>query len=127
MALNARQKRFVDEYLIDLNATQAAIRSGYSEKTAYSIGFENLKKPDIQAAIHSAQKKLAERNEITQDSLIKELEEARARAMENNQFSASVAATMGKAKIANLLTDKVEHSGGLAVTQIKRIIVDPTN
>ena len=46
--LTAKQERFVQEYLVDLNATQAAIRAGYSRKTAYSIGEENLKKPDIQ-------------------------------------------------------------------------------
>ncbi|MFR7383035.1 MAG: terminase small subunit, partial [[Clostridium] leptum] len=45
--LTAKQQRFVDEYLIDLNATQAAIRAGYSEKTAFSIGTENLRKPLI--------------------------------------------------------------------------------
>ena len=49
-----RQKRFCDEYLIDLNATQAAIRAGYSEKTAKAIGNENLTKPDIRAYIDSA-------------------------------------------------------------------------
>lgn len=47
MAMTAKMQRFCDEYLIDLNATQAAIRAGYSEKTAYSIGQENLKKPEI--------------------------------------------------------------------------------
>lgn len=47
MALNERQKRFCDEYLIDLDATNAAIRAGYSEKTAYSIGSENLRKPEL--------------------------------------------------------------------------------
>ena len=51
VALNDKQQRFCDEYLIDLNATQAAIRAGYSEKTAYSIGNENLKKPEIKAYI----------------------------------------------------------------------------
>lgn len=49
--LTAKQQKFVDEYLIDLNATQAAIRAGYSKKTAYSVGAENLKKPEIQNAI----------------------------------------------------------------------------
>lgn len=48
-----KQKKFADEYLIDLNATQAAIRAGYSEKTAYSIGDENLKKPEIKAYIEA--------------------------------------------------------------------------
>lgn len=49
--MNARQKKFCDEYLIDCNATQAAIRAGYSPKTAYSIGEENLKKPELKAYI----------------------------------------------------------------------------
>lgn len=49
--MNAKQKRFCDEYLIDLNATQAAIRAGYSPKTAYSIGNENLRKPELKAYI----------------------------------------------------------------------------
>lgn len=49
--MTEKQARFVDEYLIDCNATQAAIRAGYSEKTAYSIGCENLTKPEIREAI----------------------------------------------------------------------------
>ena len=52
--LNMKQQAFVDEYLKDFNATQAAIRAGYSEKTARSIGSENLKKPDIARAIKAA-------------------------------------------------------------------------
>lgn len=49
--LTAKQARFVDEYMLDLNATQAAIRAGYSEKTAQEIGAENLSKPIIAAEI----------------------------------------------------------------------------
>lgn len=49
--MNARQKRFCDEYLIDCNATQAAIRAGYSIKTAKQIGQENLTKPYLKAYI----------------------------------------------------------------------------
>lgn len=49
--MNTRQRKFCDEYLIDCNATQAAIRAGYSPKTAYSIGEENLKKPELKAYI----------------------------------------------------------------------------
>jgi len=51
MALTPKQKRFCDEYLIDLNATQAAIRAGYSERTAKQMGTENLSKPAIKAYI----------------------------------------------------------------------------
>ncbi len=49
--LTDKQRAFIDEYMIDMNATRAAIRAGYSEKTAYSIGHENLNKPDIRQAI----------------------------------------------------------------------------
>jgi phage terminase small subunit len=52
--MTSKQSRFVEEYLIDLNATQAAIRAGYSKKTARQIGSENLAKPDIQDAIAEA-------------------------------------------------------------------------
>jgi phage terminase small subunit len=73
MALTAKQERFVAEYLIDLNATQAAIRAGYSEKTAHVIGPENLGKPIIAAAIAEAKAKRAERTGITQDRVLAEL------------------------------------------------------
>lgn len=65
--LTEKQQRFVDEYLIDLNATQAAIRAGYSKKTAGSVAFENLKKTEIQEAIGKAKIERAERTHITQD------------------------------------------------------------
>lgn len=71
--LTPKQKRFVEEYLIDLNATQAAIRAGYSKKTAYSIGQQNLKKLEIQNAITAAREMLSQRTEITQDWVLKKL------------------------------------------------------
>lgn len=71
--LNPKQKRFVAEYLIDGNATQAAIRAGYSKKTARSIGAENLTKPDIAAAIAGKQAKIAGKLEITAERVISEL------------------------------------------------------
>lgn len=71
--LTSKQKRFVEEYLVDLNATQAAIRAGYSEHTAYAMGYENLRKPEIAAAIQEAQERRSQRTEITQDEVLKEL------------------------------------------------------
>ena len=71
--LTDKQKRFIEEYLVDLNATQAAIRAGYSEKTAYSIGEENLKKPVIKQAIEDAQSNRSSRVQITQDDVIRML------------------------------------------------------
>ncbi|MFR0040548.1 MAG: terminase small subunit [Lachnospira sp.] len=73
MALTDKQKRFCDEYLIDLNATQAAIRAGYSEKTAYRTGADNLRKPQIEEYIAKRQKELSRSTEITQERVIKEL------------------------------------------------------
>lgn len=73
LGLNPKQQRFVDEYLVDLNATQAAIRAGYSVDTAGSIGHENLKKPEIQLAIAEARKLQQERTGITADKVLKEI------------------------------------------------------
>jgi len=72
MDLTEKQKRFCEEYLIDLNATQAAIRAGYSEDSAYSIGWENLKKPDIQEYLKARQKELQEATGITQKRVLEE-------------------------------------------------------
>lgn len=71
--LNAKQRRFVEEYLIDLNATQAAIRAGYSKKTASIGGFDLLRNPKIAAAIEKRQQARAVRTEITQDRVLREL------------------------------------------------------
>jgi phage terminase small subunit len=70
--LTAKQEMFVKEYLIDLNGTQAAIRAGYSEKTANRIANENLSKPDIQEAIQKAMDKRSKRTEITADMVLRE-------------------------------------------------------
>ena len=53
MGINARQKRFADLWLESFNATEAARKAGYSEKTAAAIGYENLRKPEIAAYIHA--------------------------------------------------------------------------
>jgi phage terminase small subunit len=71
--MTPKQERFVQEYLIDLNATQAAIRAGYSEKTARQIGQQNLSKPDIAKAIKSAMDKREQRTQVTQDQVVNEL------------------------------------------------------
>lgn len=73
MMLTAKQTLFVAEYLKDLNATQAAIRAGYSEKTSYSIGQENLNKPEIADAIQSSFDKRLESVEIDATWLLNRL------------------------------------------------------
>ena len=71
--LTTKQRRFVAEYIVDYNATQAAIRAGYSEGTAGVIGFENLRKPQIQAAIHEELEKQSQRTNVTADRIVQEL------------------------------------------------------
>ena len=71
--MTKKQKRFIEEYLIDLNATQAAIRAGYSPDTAYSIGNENLKKPEIKAHIDKAMAERSKRTGVNADRVVMEL------------------------------------------------------
>ena len=71
MALTDKQQRFVAEYLIDLNATQAAIRAGYSAKTAGQIGEQNLKKLEIADAIKAAMEKRTERTQVDADYVLR--------------------------------------------------------
>lgn len=106
--LTAKQARFKDEYLIDNNATQAAIRAGYSKKTAKSQGQRLLTNVDIAAAIKVGQKDIAKRNGLTIDDILDELEEARKIAKEEGKGAPMVAASMGKAKLLGLIVDKAE-------------------
>lgn len=71
--LTEKQAAFVREYLIDLNAAQAAIRAGYSAKTAKQMGFENLQKPQVAEAVQKAMDERSKRTEITADNVINEL------------------------------------------------------
>lgn len=112
MKLTPKQQRFVEEYTLDWNGTQAAIRAGYSEKTACAIGVENLRKPIIQEAIQSLLKNASKKVEITRETLIAELEEARLIALgaETPQASAAVSATTAKAKLLGLDKVVVDHT-----------------
>lgn len=90
MTVNDRQKKFVDEYLKDLNATQAAVRAGYSAKTAYSIGDENLKKPEIKKAIAAAQKLVSQKTEIEVIDIVNDLQRLAGKAESAGNFSAAI-------------------------------------
>jgi phage terminase small subunit len=70
--LNEKQTRFCEEFLIDLNATQSAIRAGYKEKTAYSMGSELLNKPEVQKYISHLKQVRSKRTEITADRVLAE-------------------------------------------------------
>lgn len=80
--LNNKQEQFCKEYIIDFNGTQAAIRAGYSKKTAYSMANENLKKPEIQAYIKELIEKRNERTRITQDEVVRDIIKVKDRCMQ---------------------------------------------
>lgn len=87
--LTPKQQRFCEEYLVDLNATQAAIRAGYSEKTANRIASENLSKPDIQQYIKEKQAEARNRTSITVDFVLNGIKEiAEQGEQENNRLKA---------------------------------------
>ena len=71
--MTKKQKRFAEEYLIDLNATQAAIRAGYSPDTAKEIGCENLTKPNIRACIDREMAERSKRTGVNADRVVQEL------------------------------------------------------
>lgn len=71
--LTPKQQRFIAEYRKDLNATQAAIRAGYSAKTAYSIGEELLRKPEIAAAVAEKTQAQLEKADLTAERVLEEI------------------------------------------------------
>ncbi len=73
--LTAKQEMFCREYLLDLNATQAAIRAGYSVASASQVGYENMMKPDLQRRISELMQERNERNKIDADYVLRRLSE----------------------------------------------------
>lgn len=126
--LPAKRQRFVDEYLVDLNATQAAIRAGYSPRTAKSQGQRLLTDVDISAAITRGQVARAERTEITQDWVLGRLVDNANRAMQLEPVKDSLGRETGEYQyqgaVANkaleligkhlgMFKDEVKHTGSV--------------
>ena len=109
--LTPKQQRFVEEYLIDLNATKAAIRSGYSEKTAAVIGAENLIKPNIAKAIQEAQESLSNKAQVTVEMVVQGLLNEAKDLSEGSTQSARVSAWAHLGKHLGMFKDKIEHTG----------------
>lgn len=111
--LTPKQQRFVEEYLLDLNATQAAIRAGYSERTAKEMGAENLTKPHVAAAVKAAMDKRSDSTGIDAAFVLKGLRDEATFRGEGASHSARVQAFGLLARHLGLLNDKlkVEHTG----------------
>ena len=109
--LTPKQQRFVEEYLIDLNATQAAIRAGYSEKTAQEQSSRLLSNVMVQEAVQKAKNKLSERTELTVDMVVNGLLKEAQDYAEGSTQSARVSAWAHLGKHLGMFKDKIEHTG----------------
>ena len=118
MALTPKQERFVQEYLIDLNATQAAIRAGYSVKTAYSQGERLLRNAEIKAAIEKARLKLSIRAERTVLDVLKDIQEVTREARDVNDHRAALKGLEMEGRHLGMFTDRLEHSGGVELVVV---------
>jgi phage terminase small subunit len=106
-----KQQLFVREYLVDLNATQAAIRAGYSAKTARSIGSELLTNHDIAAAVQAAADKRSAKAEITAQAVLQNIQRIATRAEADDDWQAALKGNELLGKHLKLFTEKVEHTG----------------
>ena len=116
--LTPKQERFVDEYLIDLNATAAAVRAGYNEKTARIIASQNLSKLNIQRALADRLKARQERTEITQDYVLKNLKRIADRASDYHDAPHMQAANKALellGKHLGMFRDSVQMDGELRI------------
>ena len=106
--LTAKQQRFVEEYLIDLNAKKAAIRAGYSEKTAEQIGYQLIQKTSVLDAIKDAQSNLSEACLVSQKMVIEGLLTEAKLNGEGSSHSARVSAWGLLGKHLGMFVDKVD-------------------
>lgn len=136
MALTDKQQRFVAEYMVDSNATQAAIRAGYSSRTAKQQGSDLLTRPDIANALAQLKQAQAERLQISADDVLRDLQRVvrialadegvevedmvNGHAIEGRQrkpnLSAAVQALEKIGKAIGMYDEKVQHDGRIVVS-----------
>ena len=113
--LTDRQVRFVEEYLLDLNISHAAIRAGYSAKTAYRIGAELLQKTHIREAIEKAQSKRAAITGRKADDVLRDIQEVTREAREKGDQKTALKGLELEGKHIGMFKERVEAeiTGGL--------------
>ena len=128
--LTDKQTAFVREYLVDLNATQAAIRAGYSERTAYSVGQRLLKNVEIQRAVAAAQAKRARRVEIKAEDVLRGVIEVTTQARDSGDLKTALKGYELQGKHLGMWTEKVKQEvsgpdGGPVASEIVVRFVEP--
>lgn len=130
MALNDKQRRFVEEYLIDLNATQAAIRAGYSAKTAQEQGARLLSNVMVKKAIEIGLKTKEKQSERKAADVLRDIQRVSSKAMTQLDEEFSAAAVNGALKALELegkhlgmFTDKHEVTGKNGAPLTQRVVI----
>lgn len=103
--LTGKQQLFATEYLRDFNGTQAAIRAGYSARTAKEQAHRLLNTPQVKQAVDAAREKVVERVEITVEKVLSDLEQARTKSIDAKQFSSAVRASELQGKYLKMFFD----------------------
>jgi len=123
--LTPKQKQFVAEYLVDLNATQAAIRAGYSVKTANEQGARLLAHVSVSAATKAAMDKRAAKAERTAAEVLKDIQAVTLEAREAGDLRSAFRGLELEGKHLGMFTDKIQHLGSVeTVVVIKEGAVD---
>src|SRR5262245_28886717 len=125
MPMTPKQTRFVAEYLVDLNATQAAIRAGYSARNADKIGPALLGKSRVAAAVALAQAERARRVQVTADEVLAGLKREATLTGPESSHSARVAAWTQLGKHLGLFVDRLHHGGGVVLEIVEEIVEAP--
>jgi phage terminase small subunit len=119
--MKPKQQRFVDEYLIDQNGKAAAIRAGYSVRRAQPTACDLLKLPDVAAAVAEGLAKLADRNGLSADWVLSELQENHRLARSEGEYAASNKALELLGKHIGMFKDQLEHSGAIGTYESQPI------
>ena len=125
--LTDKQQRFVEEYLIDLNATQAALRAGYSEKNVLNLGTTRMSKTRVAESVAEAQGKISKRTKVTVDRVVTGLLKEAENTDDGATHSARVAAWAHLGKHLGIFVEKVEQNVTVKYQKIVKEYVRPKN
>lgn len=118
MVLTNKQRVFVTEYLVDMNATQAAIRAGYSKRSAARIAVELLNKNHVAQAVQEAQNARAAQSQRTAQDVLRDIQEVTRDARQSGQFKIALRGLELEGKHLGMFTERVEMSGALNLSAI---------
>ncbi len=115
---NARHERFCQEYVVDLNATQAYIRAGYSPNGAEASASKLLTNPKVIERVKELQAAVTQRIELTQEKVVSDLEDLKTKAAAAGNFGPAVRATELLGKHIGMWPTKIDVAGSIALGEL---------